>query len=129
MAPHCAEKHLPYSHRAPQIEKVPVATVTACSRGDFSKNLSYPLRSHRRATRVLGLGVLRGGERVLPPTACREELHHKPRFAHRQRHRAAQRPDARTEPRRGPGSSTRRRRGARSRAAAEAALCAGCDGV
>lgn len=51
------------------MEGVPVASVAALSLGDFSKNISYPLWLHRRATRALGLGVLSSRERVLPPRA------------------------------------------------------------
>lgn len=51
------------------MEEVPVASVAALSLGDFSKNISYPLWLHPRATRALGLGVLSSRERVLPPRA------------------------------------------------------------
>lgn len=88
IAHHYCERCFPYFQRAPQLEKLLAASATASSRGESSKNTSYPLWLHRRATRALGLGVLSSRERVLSPRVPRwpltvwpEELHSKSRFS------------------------------------------------
>lgn len=71
MAQRYSEKCFLYFQRAPQMEEGPVASVAASALGEFSKNISYPLWLHQRATRVLGPGVLSSRERVLPPRVPR----------------------------------------------------------